>query len=274
MGNSAGKRVLYGLTLAARLRLSSFLYYKNCVMEGMDMGKLYEAEIKELILNKKHIFLKNGKNSTVVFEKGIVIGSTIADCLIFSEDRGIIGVEIKTEYDTTRRLNKQLKNYSLVCDYVYVMCHDNHVEKTEEILTKNNHHHVGILAYTEFRGEAVLGVYKEPTPSPTKRARMAYQMLWREEISNILGSFKKQVKTLEDLGVKVETAKSRSNGIHGLYTQSNASKKYLKKGDMINMIVSRLGEDEANRLLCDIFITGRMHPEKNLKFHYFKESGK
>lgn len=239
------------------------------------MKKLYEAEIKELILKKKHIFVSNGNsNSTILFEKAIVIGSTIADCIIFSEDKGIIGIEIKTEYDNTRRLNKQLKNYSLVCDYVYVLCHDNHVEKTEEILLKNNHHHVGILAYTEFRGEAILGVYKAAAHSPSKNVRMAYQMLWKEEISNILGSFKKQMKTLEEQGLSVDTAKSRSNGLHGLYTQSNASKKYLTKSNMINMIVGRLGEHSANCLLCDIFISGRMHPDRNLKFHYFKQSGK
>lgn len=234
------------------------------------MSGFYEEDIKELILQKRHIFLKNeDSKSTVLFEKGIVIGSTIADCLIFSEE-GIIGVEIKTEHDTTRRLNKQLKHYSLVCDKVYVLCHDNHVEKIEEILDKNNHHHVGILAYTEFRGEAVLGVYKPAALSPTKDVRMAYQMLWKKEISQLLGSFKRQVKTLEEQGLKVDMAKSRSNGLHGLYTKSNASKKYLRKSDMINMLVSRLGEEEANRLLCDIFINGKMHPEKSLKFYYFK----
>jgi hypothetical protein len=239
----------------------------------MSKGNFYEADIKELILNKKHIFLQSGQASTVLFEKGIVIGSTIADCLIFSEEKGIIGVEIKTEHDNTRRLNKQLKNYSLVCDLVYVLCHDNHVEKTEDILKKYNHHHVGIIAYTEFRGKAVLGVYKQAVRSPFKKVRVAYQMLWKEEISNILGSFKRQMKTLEEQGFSVDVAKSRSQGLHGLYTQSNASTKYLKKTDMINMIVSRIGEEEANRLLCDIFISGRMHPEKNLKFHYFKEKG-
>lgn len=236
----------------------------------MEKEKFYEAKMKQVILEKKHIFVSPGYNTSVVFEKGIVIGSTIADCLIFSEERGLIGVEIKTEYDTTRRLNKQLKNYSLVCDYVYVLCHDNHVEKTEEILKKNNHHHIGILAYTEFKGDAILGVYKAPTKSPSKNVRMAYQMLWKEEISNLLGSFKRQMKTLEKEGFKVDVAKSRSNGLHGLYVKSNASSKYLRKGDMINMIVSRLGEEEANRLLCDIFIAGRMHPEHNLKFHHFK----
>jgi hypothetical protein len=236
------------------------------------MKKFYEADIKELILNKRHIFLGRGYNgnSTVIFEKGIVVGSTIADCLIFSEDKGIIGVEIKTEHDNTRRLNKQLKNYSLVCDYVYVMCHDDHIEKTEEILKNHKYPHVGIMAYQEFRGEAALGVYKPATRSPQKSVKMAYQMFWREEISNILGSFKRQMQTLEEQGLKVDVAKSRSNGLHGLYTQSNASKKYLRKSDMINMIISRLGDESANQLLCDIFISGRLHPERSLTFHYFK----
>lgn len=235
------------------------------------MGKFYEADIKELILNKKHIFLQSGQDSTVLFEKGIVIGSTIADSLIFSEEKGIIGIEIKTEHDTTRRLNKQLKNYSLVCDFVYVLCHDNHVEKTEGILVKNNFHHVGIIAYTEFRGSAVLGIYRKAVRSPLKKVTVAYQMLWKEEISNILGSFKRQMKTLEEEGLSVDMAKSRSQGLHGLYTQSNASKKYLTKNQMISMLVARLGEEEANKLLCDIFISGRMHPEKHLKFYHFKE---
>jgi hypothetical protein len=233
------------------------------------MNGFYEDDIKKLILHKQHIFVPNGDTNTVLFEKGITINSTIADCLIFSKAKGIIGVEIKTERDTTRRLNKQLNSYSQVCDYVYVLCHDKHVEKTEELLSKNNHHHVGIIAYTEFRGEPILGIYKPTVRSPYKKVRMAYQMLWKEEITNILGGFKRQVSTLEEKGLKVDSAKSRSNGLHGLYTQSNASSKYLRKGAMIDMIVKRLGEDAANRLLCDIFIAGRMHPEKQLKFHYF-----
>lgn len=232
-------------------------------------NKVYEEDIKELILKKKHIFVSEGYNSTILFEKGIVIGSTIADCLIFSEQDGIIGVEIKTKYDNVRRLNRQLKNYSLICDYVYVFCHDDHIEKTEEVLLRNGHHHVGIIAYTEFKDTSIIGVYKKPYKSPKKKVKMAYQMLWKTEISNLLGGFKRQLRTLEDEGYKVASTSSRSGGIHGLYGQSNASIKNLRKSDMINMIVDRLGEEPSNRLLCDIFISNRMHPEKNLKFHHF-----
>ncbi|MCC9083788.1 sce7726 family protein [Enterococcus faecium] len=77
-------------------------------------------------------------------------GNTICDCLIFTEKRGVIGIEIKTERDSTKRLNKQLKDYEKVCDFVYVLCHDTHVPKVEQILNRYNHRHVGILAYTEF----------------------------------------------------------------------------------------------------------------------------
>jgi len=233
--------------------------------------RFYEEDIKELILNKQHLFVSNTDESTVLFEKAISVGSTIADCLIFSREQGIIGIEIKTERDSTRRLNKQLTSYSQVCDWVYVMCHDNHVEKVEKILSKNNWNHVGILAYTEFRGEAILGLYKAPTRSPFKKVFTAYQMLWKEEISNILGSFKRQMKTLEEFGISVNMTESRSGGLNGLYVQSNASKKYLKKSQMIGMIISRLGEAEANTLLCNIFISGKMHPEKQLKFYHFRK---
>lgn len=234
------------------------------------MVKFYEDDIKNMILEKKHIFIETDEKHIILFEKGIVINSTIADCIIFTETGHIIGVEIKTERDTVRRLNKQLRNYSLVCDEVYVLCHDKHLDNTEGILNRHGHSHVGIVSYTEFRGDAIMGVYKSPTKSPKKEARMAFQMLWRQEIVQLLGSFKRQVQTLEELGLKSEAVKSRSAGLYGLYVQSNASIKYLKKTDMIDMIVNRLGENESNKLLCAVFINKRLHIDRLLKFHHFK----
>lgn len=234
------------------------------------MGKLYEADIKKIILEKGYIFgLADYNKSVIIFEKGIVVNSTICDCLIFTED-AIIGIEIKTEHDTIRRLNKQLKNYSIVCDFVYTIVHDDHVEKVEHII-ENNYPHIGIIAYSEFRGDPILGIYRVAGRSPNKNVKVAFQMLWKEEISNLLGSFKRQVQTLEEFGIKVDISKGKGNGLSGLYTQSNASKKYLRKSDMINMIVNRIGIEEANRLLCAIFISERQHPEKHLKFHHFRK---
>jgi len=233
------------------------------------MKRFYEADIKDLILTKQHLFIQPGEDHTVLFEKAIVSGSTIADCLIFSSNSGMIGIEIKTERDTTKRLNKQLKHYSLCCDFVYVMCHDDHIEKTEEILTKHGHSHVGIVSYEEYRGEAIVGVYKQATRSPFKDVRAALNILWREEIASILGSFKRQMNTLEEFGLTVNSAASRSGGLDGMFKMSSAGK-YMRKPELITAIINRLGAEEANRLLCRIFINRKSHPSKLLKYYQFK----
>ncbi|AIW03549.1 hypothetical protein CPT_Moonbeam151 [Bacillus phage Moonbeam] len=233
------------------------------------MKKFYEQDIKDLILEKQHLFVPSEDENTVLFEKAIVTGSTIADCLIFSVSQGIIGVEIKTERDTTKRLNKQLKHYSLVCDKVFVMCHDDHIEKTEVILTKNGHNHVGIISYEEYKGVPIVGVYKQATKSPYKDVHAAYNILWREEIVSILGSFKRQMNTLEELGMKVNSAASRSGGVDGMLKSSSAGK-YVRKPELIKAIVNRLGAEEANRFLCRVFANRKQHPSKLLRYYQFK----
>ena len=88
------------------------------------MDDLLEDDIKNSILHLQSIFPKNklGK-SLVTYEKTINF-KTIADCLIFTEKQGIIGIEIKTAHDTLKRLSHQLDDYVKCCSYVYVYCHD------------------------------------------------------------------------------------------------------------------------------------------------------
>lgn len=233
--------------------------------------KFYEQDIKELILNKRHLFIGNPDDRHVLlFEKAIDIGSCIADCLIFTENE-LIGIEIKTERDSVKRLNKQLSSYSKICDKVYVLVHDKHVDKTEEILERNGHGHVGVISYTEFKGEPVVGVYKKCCASPKKSVYVMYNsLLWKEEIVQLLGAMKRQVSTLGEFNYRVSTADSRNEkGMNGLYVQSMASKR-LRKGDMIKMIINRLGDSKANNLLCNIYINQRLHIEKNLRYYHFR----
>lgn len=229
----------------------------------------YEENIQQLILRKQRIFGDIGE-STIVFEKAIMRGNTICDCLVFTEDKGLIGIEIKTERDSTKRLNKQLSDYEQVCDYVYVLCHDDHVSKVEQILARHKHGHVGILAYTEFRGEPLLGIYKEAQHSPRKSAYHMLDILWKDEILKLLGTFKhfgRRVQTAT--GVVFMEAKNRNGGVSGLYTQSVYSRR-MKKSVLIMNLISKLGgEEEATKVFCDIFIHNRQHPEKSIKYHHF-----
>lgn len=246
---------------------------------GQDKDKrFYEEDIKEAILEKRHMFLSepdevsknNKKTHTVIFEKGIAVGSTIADCMVFNSNGIITGIEIKTERDSTRRLNKQLKNYSLVCDYVYVLCHDTHVEKVEEILKTHKHFQVGIVSYTEFRGEVIMGIYKHPTRSVNKRVEMSMQMLWKIEVSQLLSKFNKQMQSLEEFGIKVNTVSRRQ--MEGMYTKSSSTNnKRISKTELIKTLVYRLGELESSKLLCYAMIQEDLHPEHFLKFRHFEK---
>lgn len=237
----------------------------------VEKKRFEEADIQSLLLRKGSFFGDIGQ-STIVFEKAIMQGNTIADALIFTENRGLIGVEIKTERDSTQRLNKQLRDYSKICDYVYVLCHDDHVAKVEGIMKRYHHEHVGIIAYTEFKGEPVAGMYKEATKSPLKDVYNTINMLWKEEILTILGTFRHPGKRIEtELGIPSLEVTDRQGGLGGLYTKSSYSRKQ-RKPELIHNLITRVGYEEANKIICDIFINNRNHPEKSIKLrHFFPE---
>lgn len=93
-----------------------------------------------------------------------------------------MGIEIKTERDSTQRLNKQLHYYSQVCKYVYVMCHDKHVLKVEQILKRYKHHHVGIISYINVKGKPIVGKYKKATISPHRSPYHTLNILWKHNL--------------------------------------------------------------------------------------------
>ena len=48
-----------------------------------------------------------------------------------------------------------------------------------------------------------------------------------------------------------------------------ATPKYLQ---LANNIIARVGEKEAAKILCDIFINNKFHPERSIKLHHFHPS--
>lgn len=238
-----------------------------------------EEDIKRIILEKEHIFGDIGK-SALIFEKGIMrdkkkqTSRTIVDCMVFTENKGIIGIEIKTERDSTRRLNKQLRDYSFVCDYVYVMCHDDHLEKVEQIIKRYKHDHVGIVSYVDFQGEPVVGIYKEATLSPNKSIHQAMDMIHKQSIVKMLGTFSDPGRRFrEELGVNAYTTKSRGGGV-GYYAGSGFSTRQAK-ALLVGTLINKLGgPEEANRVLCQVFIHNLVNPDSAITLKHFNHKFK
>lgn len=232
--------------------------------------RFVEADIKKLITDKEKVFGDLGE-SAIVFEKAIMRGNTIMDCMILSEKKGVIGVEIKTERDTTRRLNKQLRDYEKVCDYVYVLCHDSHVQEVEKIL-KRYHSHTGILSYVEFRGSPVLGEYKSPKVSPMKSAYHMLDILWKTDIVNILGGFRSYGEKVQTAtGVKFFRTEEMASNRRNTAKLGNSSN--LKKPQLIYNLIGKLGgPKEATKVFCEVYIHPHQDPDKTIKYHHFNHS--
>lgn len=224
-----------------------------------------EVVLKNFILQNSKFFISSGK-SNIIFEKMIHEFSVITDCLIFSENKGIIGVEIKTENDSLKRLNKQMLAYRALCDFAWVLCHDKHTDKVLEILDKNNHINIGVISYMEYEDEILAGVIRDSNTSPHKDASVALSMLWKPELLNIANVVKNGYE-YSQLGL--DNYYHTEGGTIGSVVTAK-----MPKHAIVNYIVGTLGGIEASQLVCDMFIAETMHPDKVLKYYHFKEVDK
>lgn len=142
----------------------------------------YEADAKLFILNNRQLFLSKHEDAVALFEKGISRDKTIADCLIFSRETGLVGIEIKTAHDTKKRLLHQLHDYTKVCDYVYVLLHDAVYAEAKPIL--DQYPQVGIYCYTEADGNLYAGKLREASYNKHDY-RDTLDIMWWTELMNL-----------------------------------------------------------------------------------------
>lgn len=88
-----------------------------------------EFDIKRMFAS---YLLKKDSTDVIFFEYPFHFGRRRAD-IICVEEGMIIGYEIKSAFDRTDRLEDQLKSYTQLFDYVYVICDSKHLNTIREI---------------------------------------------------------------------------------------------------------------------------------------------
>ena len=237
----------------------------------MGTKQFYEQDIKDIILEKKHLFREDGITSSnddirIFNEKVICQGKCRTDCLVLDGNGTVMGIEIKTERDSTQRLNKQLKYYSLVCKYVYVMCHDNHVPKVEQLLKRYKHNHVGIISYINFKGKPTVGKYKKATPSPTRSPYHTLNILWKRVLLVMLKYIRDPFTyhTGYNYGASGRYSQGGGQGL-SLTTQS----KRMNKPSIINQIINYIGAENTYKLFTRTVIHGYTNRWKIIEGDFF-----
>jgi hypothetical protein len=112
-----------------------------------------EFDIKRMFA---YHLLKKDSTDVIFFEYPFHFGRRRAD-IICAEEGMIIGYEIKSAFDRTDRLEDQLKSYTQLFDYVYVICDSKHLNTIREITPER------------------VGIY-QCTPKGLKRIRKAKQI--------------------------------------------------------------------------------------------------
>ena len=112
---------------------------------------VYKNELIKLLLKKY------GTRNSVYFNE-FKVGNSIADMVMFNGESKAF--EIKTEYDTPRRLDKQMEDYKRFFDKCYIVIPENRLEEYNNIVEPST----GIITMNQENGRVLL-----------KEVRLAYQ---------------------------------------------------------------------------------------------------
>jgi hypothetical protein len=134
-----------------------------------------EYVYKNELLNQL-LLIEKSSNQYKIFNE-FKIGKATVDLLAINGKS--IAFEIKTELDVLTRLDSQLKYYTKIFDYVYVVTHEVHIEEIKEI-TNNN---IGIYVFKKNRLflERVAKINKKPFDK-----ELAFSLLRKEEYLSII----------------------------------------------------------------------------------------
>lgn len=165
--------------------------FENVFNESADYfeikGKAKEV-VEQLVINyyhneafiKAHFidYLKN-KKSISFFE--LPVGNSRID--ICSINGFSCAYEIKTKYDSLKRLDKQLEDYLCVFEHVYVICS---TDKKEELLSVIPEC-VGLYTYDDLSENPSFEIVKEAKTSPFINLHIQFSVLRQNEREKAIG---------------------------------------------------------------------------------------
>ncbi len=186
-------------------------------MKNQDM--LYDVDMREILFET----YENTGERLRIFEE-LVIGKSRADAIMVKENE-ILGFEIKSDKDSLVRLATQVKNYERFCNKCYIVTGVHYIDKIEEVVPE----HWGIYdVIRDEEGNLHMEMFREakknPKERPTVKLKNQMSLLWRMELAKIVKEHK----------------------LGGVTTRN--------KRQLRELIIEKLGKDEAKRLTCESLI--------------------
>ena len=133
---------------------------------------VYKNELIKLLLKKY------GTRNSVYFSE-FRVGNSIADMTMFNGESKAF--EIKTEYDTPRRLDRQMDDYKRFFDKCYIIIPENKVDEYSDIVESTT----GIIAMSRNNGRIILKEIRHAEQNERFDPEALMSCLRTEEYKNI-----------------------------------------------------------------------------------------
>ena len=166
--------------LASKYNITKCTTYFELLKKSYSLiSKHYRCEYvykNELI---KHLFSKYGTRNSLYFSE-FRVGNSIADMVMFNGESKAF--EIKTEYDTPRRLDKQMEDYKLFFDKCYIVIPENELDDYCAIVESTT----GIITMSRYHGHIILKEVKTACQNERFDSKALMSCLRTNEYKNIV----------------------------------------------------------------------------------------
>ncbi len=150
------------------------------VPAGVRSSTMHDVDVRRHL----HTFLDDRFSydpSTVLLDElGIRQGQVRVDVAAVNGD--LYGYEIKAAADTLKRLENQIKSYSLVLDFAAVVVASNHLKAARGLLPR----WWGIYEAKPNKGEMLLKQRRRPRRNPELDVRALAELLWHRDTLEML----------------------------------------------------------------------------------------
>lgn len=201
--------------------ISYYDYIKNIYSI---ISKEYKCEYvykNELL---KHLICEYGTQRTSAYNE-FHVGNSIADIVLFNGESKAF--EIKTEYDTPRRLEKQMYDYKKIFDRCYIVVPYEKVDAYMPFVDENT----GVIALKRTNGHIILQSIREASYNETIDAEILITCLRTKEYESIVSSWLGELPNVPQ---------------HVMYKECLSILKEMPQSELKHYFIEKLKERQLN----------------------------
>lgn len=186
------------------------------------MSDSYDYEIRDALHKKKFSACHSAKSNTVIInELGLLHGSSRIDIAVIN---GLIhGYEIKSSKDTLKRLNTQIRAYSLCLQKLTFVVAPIHLE---ELIVKSPAWAGIVVASKGVKGGISFKTFRRASVNPEFDLYSVLHLLWKEEAQAIL----------KEIGFSTKAINVSRKNLYSLLCEN------LEKSEIVSCIKDAFGK--------------------------------